>query len=403
MSDPIELARIAVWDPGLGSFHGGFGFLFWGFAAPAGGWALAAVLRDRNEARAGRLFTLGLLPVGLATLFLAPHDQLHRTPRYVLAIGGVAAVALALLVEEAARRAIGAASLVRAGAAIAACLALPVAAPAVWPLVSLAPVADDPPETRAAGELRYLESTGWDLRTMASAWGPLDAATRGGAGLSVYEASEYPVFWTGPTYGVELQNRIWNFDPHPPEKPDAFFFHAPRGSPFYLGTTIERTTVAADPAYRLVASQGEDATTLYLSIDALASHDRQARLADYYRRTAHEMVELTAPSASSMEPGSVVLAPFPFAAGYLVHRADGKLRAEVDPVPTRDLQAAAARWPHHVLYSFGVPVPGAAAARAAGELSYRGGKVTIIRNEPAAVARPSEATREGATGEGDRP
>ncbi len=34
-SDPAELLRIGLWDPGLGTFDGGFGFLFWGFAVPA--------------------------------------------------------------------------------------------------------------------------------------------------------------------------------------------------------------------------------------------------------------------------------------------------------------------------------------------------------------------------------
>lgn len=388
-SDPAEALRIAAWDPGLGSFHGGFGFLFWGFAAPAFAYVFLELFRQRRSSGNGKLFVLALIPIGIATLFLAPHDQLWLTPRYVLAVGGIGAVAVARLGEEAAVRGTGAATLLRGIAVAGALLALPVAAPAVWPLVSLAPVAADAPEIRAAGELRYLEATAWDLRTMASAWAPLDAMTRGGGGLTVYQASDYSVFWTGPTYGVELQNRIWNFEKAPALKPDAFFFHSPRGTPFFVGRKIERKDVAADQDYRLVASNGDDATTLYVLRTALTEHGRLARLADYYGRTERANVVETAASAATMEEGSVVLPFFPLAAGYFVHKADGRLRAEVDPITTKDLASAPARWPGRAIYTFGAAVPGAV-SRPVGEISVRDGKVTIMRNEPVPRSAPTE-------------
>jgi hypothetical protein len=73
---------------------------------------------------------------------------------------------------------------------------------------------------------------------MADGWAPLDAMTRGGAGLTVYQASDNPVFWTAPTFGTELQNRLWNFLPSREQsgvEPEVYYFSGFLGAPLYLG------------------------------------------------------------------------------------------------------------------------------------------------------------------------
>src|SRR5262249_5138542 len=158
--------------------------------------------------------------------------------------------------------------------------------------------------------------------------------------LRVYQATDYRVFWTAQTYGTELQNRIWNFEKSLDREPQAYFFHEPRREALYIGKEVHREDVARDPRYRLIASDGDDATTLYVARSRLAEKNRGSRLAEYYRRLLPALVEQTAPTIPLMEPDSVVAVPFPFAAAYLVHEAEGRLRARVEPLTTKDLDWA---------------------------------------------------------------
>jgi hypothetical protein len=384
LADPREAIRIALWDPGLGSFHGGFGFLFWGFALPAIALTAVREVRDRSAGWVGRLLVLSLWPVGLATLFLVGRADLFVFARLVLSVGAPAFIAFALVIEETRRRLPGAATVLRALAVGSAATALVLMAGSRWPLMSLAPVAADSPRERAVSEFRYLAATAWDLRPMAGAWAPLDAITRAGAGLTVYQATDWPVFWTAPTYGAELQNRIWNFVQDPGHPPEAFLFHSWTGNPFYLGPTISRETVAANPQLRLVASERDGATTLYVSRSALAAKNRGGRLAEYYRITAPSMVSVTEESLGAMEAGSLLLAPFPFAAGYLVHEADGRLRAELHPIATKDQGPSSAAWPDRVIYTLGQAIAGRP-GRIAATLQGSGSAVPLYRNAPASA------------------
>jgi hypothetical protein len=320
-------------------------------------------------------------------VFVSPHTDLWLAPRYSIWVGAIGSIALAMVIEEVARRGAGAAGPLRAAGLLGAALSLPAMAGAVWPVMNLAPVARDRPEVRRLTELRYLKDTAWDLVPMASVWGPLDAITRGGAGLSVYQAGDKSVFWTAPSFGSELQNRIWNFESSPAREPDTYFYHSPRGRPLYIGRRIERSAVATDPRYRLVAGEPGGETALYLSRSALGEHDRARRLADYYRKTSPEIVEATSRSAAAIEPGGLVLAPFPFAAGLLVHEADGRLRGDLQPVLQQDIEGIArSAGQGRVLYTFGAPIEGYE-ARVVEELVVGNGSVPLIRNSWAPLAR----------------
>lgn len=300
----------------------------------------------------------------------------------MLFVGGIVFAATALLIEDAARRAPGAATVLRAAGVLGASLSLLAAAQSVWPFVGLQPAAEDPPETRKLTELRHLGNAGWDIGPMTGVWAPLDEMTRRGAGLSVYQAGNPDVFWTAPTFGTELQNRIWNFEQAPTREPDAFFFHSPGRTPLYIGRAIPRAAVAADPRYRLVAAAGDGAMTLYVSAAALAEKGRDARLAEYYRLTAPSVVKATAPTVAGMTAGSVVLVPFPLAAGYLVHKADAALFAEVQPIVAADLEAAVQRVGRgRVIYTLDTAISGMN-QRTVATFSRAGKVMTLIQNEP---------------------
>lgn len=422
LKDPVDVLRIAVWDPGLRTFNGGLGFVFWGLGLAAWARLLARRLRGRDAHVAqldghvasrdahvapldghvasldapvalrgsrpwlsARVLVLGLVPVGIFSLFLTPFADLALTPRYVLAIGGIAFVALALAIEEAAGSRTGAATGMRAAGVLGAALGLVVAAGSNRPLLDLSPVAAETPQVRRLGEMHYLPYGLRALGLMAEGWAPLDAMTRDGGGLIVYQATDFKIFWTSPTFGTDLQNRIWNFldSNDRPADPDAFFFHSPSREPLYLGKEIRRETVAADPRYELVASNGDDVTTLYVLRARLAEKGRRQRLVDYYATLRPTLVRETAPAAQAAKEGSVLLATFPLASAFLVHEAQGRLRAELIPVTTKELQAEGARRSDRPVYTLGVSLDGRRVS-VVGDITVLGQAVSIVRNEPVA-------------------
>ncbi len=275
-------------------------------------------------------------------------------------------------------------------------MALLAAAQAAWPSVNLAPLAGDPPAVRKLTELRYLSVAAGDLGRMSVGWAPLDVMTRDGAGLTVYEAADKDEFWTAPTFGVELQNRIWNFQQAPTADPEAFFYHLspkdlPEGQPLYIGREIPRTAVATDPRFRLVAASENGATTLYVSTAALAEKGRWKRLVEYYRLTAPRAVVATAQIAAAMTPDSIVLVPFPLAAGFIVHQEDGLLKAEVTPVVTADLPAVVERLGRRrTIYTLDAQITGMK-NQPVTIFKVSGKGVTLVRNEPLPPAGPQGA------------
>jgi hypothetical protein len=388
-ADPAEAVRVGLRDPGLGTFHGGFGFLFWGFAAPVVLLQVTRWLRQPAPRPATRLLLLSLLPYGLATLFLVGHADLFVFARLVLVVGAPVFISLAVLVSDVRGRLPGAATALRALAVGGAASALVLTAAARWPLMSLRPVAADTREQRSLSAFRYLAWTNWDHRPLSIAWTPLDEITRGGAGLTVYQAADWAVFWTASTYGTELQNRIWNFVRDAAHPPQAFLFHSRTGTPFYVGREIHRETIAADPAFRLIAASRGDVTTLYVARAALADRNRAPRLARYYRLADPAMVANTEHGLDALEPGAVLLARFPFAGGYLVHEGEGRLRPELYPIAVKDLEQAAAAWRDRVVYTTGQPLAGRS-IRVVAFLEEEGAPaVPLLRHD----AAPKDAVR----------
>ena len=385
--DPLEALRVGVWDPGLGTFHGGFGFLFWGFAVPAVGLQLVRLAQDRRARSVSRLLLLSLLPFGLATLFLVGHADLFVFARLILVAGAPVFVGYAALVGETRGRLPGAGTALRALAIVAVGSSLLLMAAARWPLLTLQPIAADSPAERALSPFRYLAAANWDHRPLSLAWAPLDEITSGGRGLTVYQSADWPVFWTASTYGRELQNRLWNFVQDPAHPPEAFLFHSRTGAPFHLGRTVTRDAIGADARYRLIAASRSDVTTLYVATAALATRERGERLARYYRVSEADMVANTATALADLDPDAVVVARFPFAAGFIVHESDRRLRPALRPTAVSDFARAVAALTDRVVYTTGFVIPGRTSRPVAWLQEAGSPAVPLLRHEPAGQER----------------
>jgi hypothetical protein len=386
LTDPSQALKIAAWDPGLRTFDGGLGFVFWGLGLAAWAWLFTRRVRGAgSDWRSAKTLTLGLVPVGVFSLFLAPFDTFAQTPRYVLVVGGLAFVALGAVIEQASSSGTGVASVLRGAGVLGAGMAVVLAAGSNAPLLDLSPAAAEPAPVRKLGEAHYLRYSMRPMAVMAEGWAPLDAMTANGAGLTVYQATDFERFWTGPTFGTDLQNRVWNFLPSRDQAsdPDAYYFHSLSGAPLYLGKEIHRETVAADPRYELVATAPDDVMTVYVAKRTLAEKGRRGRLIDYYKTLRPKLVNDTAPIAEAIPEGQVLLATFPFASAFLVHEYEGRLRAELVPLAKADLESESARHADRAVYTIGAPIAGRRAS-AVREFAVSGRSFSLFLNEPVA-------------------
>ena len=387
VADPFEAIRVALWDPGLGTFHGGFGFLFWGFAVPVVALQARRCAQERRAPPVSRLLLLSLLPFGLATLFLVGHADLFVFARLVLVVAAPVFIGYALLVDETRGLLPGAGTALRALAIVAVGSSLLLMAAARWPLLNLRPAAADSAGARALSPFRHLASANWDHRPLSLAWAPLDEITSGGRGLTVYQSADWPVFWTASTYGRELQNRIWNFVQDPAHPPEAFLFHTRTGAPFHLGRVVTRESIGADPRYRLIAATRGDVTTLYVAAAALTARERGDRLARYYRVAEPEMVTTTASALADLAADAALVARFPFAAGFIVHEADRQLRPVLYTTAVSDFARAVSSLTDRVVYTTGYAIAGRTSRPVAWLQEAGSPAVPLLRHEPVGQER----------------
>ena len=367
-------------DPGLGSFHGGFGVVVWGMAAPA---AAVCMLQALRAALRGQgwfpLAFWGQIVVGGLAQLLNPSEAVQFTARYVVFTAAMGLVALAVVLPSMVDRLPGFGSIARAVCVAAAGLAVIQLADYRWPSFQIAPAVADWRSDRYTSEYTYLQQAPWDLPSLSHAWAPLDYLTRPGPGWSVYMACGYSVFWTAPTFGSRLQNRVWNFGDASADAPDAFIFHTDaRGGPlYYVGRTITPQAVAADARYELITHTRD--TQLWAKQELLEQPAVAARLADYYRKTYGPTLEAARSVQPLLAPDGVVITASPLGYGLRVLSLSGQLAVPVHLVPDNGEAALAARIGARKVYTVGEAMPGFA-SRPLARLAAGRASVTIYEN-----------------------
>ena len=295
-----------VQDPGIGSFNGGFGLVFWGLGLPAIGWCLfragqAALRRDWLPG----LFWAHVPLVWAIYLLQINTLRLQFNQRLILVLVGFGLLALALALRRFREDYPSVPPVIRSVCVVTSFLVVMSAAGYHWPATGIsAPVADWRNENRTS-DYKYFDEQTWDLPLLADAWEPLDYLTRGRDGWDVFTAAPWGISWTTPVYGSRLQNRVWNFrqpqvgffqdEPRgfprqPAEHPDAFIFHRMYQAPlFYLGREITPDMVWSSGRYEL--ARHTPTTQFWVNRRHFDDDSVTRRLVEFYSLTYGEEIE----------------------------------------------------------------------------------------------------------------
>jgi hypothetical protein len=366
-------------DPGLGSLHGGFGAVFWGLSVPSILFCFAAgarrALRERDLFPA--LFW-GQCFVALPAFAMIPVESMPFDVRYVLFVTGLGLAALALAMKRL-EQFPGAGFVVRVFCVAASVLAVVQLAGYRWPSYQIRQAVEDRLADRYTSEYRYLRQAGWDLPSLSYAWDPLDFLTRDGDGWSVYMACGYSVFWTAPSFGSRLQNRIWNFAPRAGEWPQAFLFHYDRrGRPLYfVGPPITPEAVRDHGGYDLVAQT--PFTRLWVKSSLLRRSDVSDRLAAYDATAFPQALRAAEPLLGALQGDGVVITSSPLGYGFRHLFLTGESPLPVHLTPPNQEEVFAARSGASRIYTIGRPLAGYR-ARPVAYLQSPQGRLAIYEN-----------------------
>jgi len=287
---------LLFYDIGRGSYHGGYGTIFWVIALPLVIYYwMTSIIKIRNNGGWIESLLWAQVPIGIFLLFLVPIADFGLSPRfslYVIAIGFLA-LGKFFYCEESKKLAIRTFQILCLFSAIISINFL-----STMNLPSYAiqfPLKDIQNKTYTT-ETKYLKLSG----SMAFVWKALEAldflTINRSNGLNSYLAISGELYWTSPIYGTNLQNKIWNFQSNPSSKPDALIYCFSRfGDIGYLGKIISVRDVLRDTDYQLVIGQMN--TFLFIKKSFFDDTQKQ-RLADFYKISYPEMIQ----KARSLKP-----------------------------------------------------------------------------------------------------
>jgi hypothetical protein len=356
---PVDALLYPLQDPGIGSLHGGFGVLFWGLGTPALAWCVA---RAVGAARRGDWLPLAFWaqPLAAFALYIATvnRDGLQWDQRYVLAVTGLALVALALLLRELRRGLPGAVPVLRAACVGASALALVHLGASVVPHYQVAAAAAD----RAAGtdtsDRRYFNAYTGFVGELGAAWDPLDYLTRGGPGMSVVIALPYLAYSIAPAFGSEAQNRLLDLEPGNAEEPDAVVFaeRRPDLPLFSPGRRLPPPAVRGSGRYELVAQAPH--VELWVRGARLAEPGLRERLVSFYAKAHAADIARLRPQVRALPAGVEVLASSPLGPALKYLSLTGELPAPVRLVRPGTEAAEAGRLGLARAVTLDLPLPG---------------------------------------------
>jgi hypothetical protein len=286
LHDPVSFSLSYMFqDPGLGSFHGGLGAIFWGLGVPAMAYCLYKAVRAATRSDFFPALFWGQVPLTFFVYFLQiSSSRLQFNQRLILVVVGFGLLALGIVLKKLRAEFPESITVIRSFCVAASALAVVHLAGYGWPSFQIKqPVADLISENRTS-DYKYFAQSPWDLPLLASAWVPLDFLTHSGQGWTVYTAAPWGILWTAPVFGNRIQNKIWNFQRGPESYPDAFIFHRmDRTDLYYVRRKITSENVWSDRRFELVT--GTPTTQLWARSKLLYEPETRKRLVAYYEKT----------------------------------------------------------------------------------------------------------------------
>jgi len=334
LHDPVGFSLSYMFqDPGLGSFHGGFGAVFWGLGFPALIFCIYKAARADVRRDFFPLLFWGHVPLTFFVYFLQIHSpRLDLNQRLILVVIGFGLLALGIALQKLREAFPKAVPVIRSFCIAASMLAVVQLAGYVWPSFQLKqPVADYINDTRTS-EYKYFAQSPWELPLLRAAWEPLDFLTRPGSGWSVYTAAPWSLSWTAPVFGSRIQNRVWNFQHEPENDPDAFIFHRMNDLDlYYVGKRITPVNVWSDGRYELVTQT--QATQFWVKSSLLREPETGQRLVTWYARTFGPDIGALRLVADRLPDYDVLLTASPWGHGLKYLFLTGTIKTPVHLVP----------------------------------------------------------------------
>jgi len=346
-------------DPGLGSFHGGFGVVFWGLGIPAIVFCLykavqAALRRDFFPA----LFW-GHVPLTFFVYFLQiSSSRLQFNQRLILVVIGFGLLALGIVLKKLRTELPLSVPVIRSFCLAVSMLAVIHLAGYNWPSYQVKqPVADWINDEQTT-DYKYFAQTTWELPLLRAAWEPLDFLTKTGDGWSVYAAAPWSLSWTAPVFGSRIQNQVWNFRQDPvgffqqepvgfyqqesADNPDAFIFHRMNDAPlFYLGRKITPEHVWSDGHFEIVTQT--PTTQFWAKSSLLLNPETRERLVTWYERTFKSDIHALEFIVGRLPDDGALVTASPWGHGLKYMSLTGALQMPVHIVPPGKVRHQARR------------------------------------------------------------
>lgn len=244
-----EIFGLFLYDTGIGSFHGGYGIIFWGIAIPSWIYFFIKSIMIKNRSRSVNIFILLQLLTGFLFLFLVPSFKFHRSPRLTIFMIGIGILAVGKLIEEFESQKIYK-NTILLSCCVFSFLSTFQLARAKLPSYAIDIPIYDILSKKDYSQMRYLR---FASSSSSFLWETLDYITLNyRKGLDCYFASSV-LDYAGPIYGSRLQNRVWNFKEDKSKMPDAFIFliHDEENVKYY-GKKITIDEVLNNNNYKLI-------------------------------------------------------------------------------------------------------------------------------------------------------
>ncbi len=278
---PAKYALLFIEDTGLGSFHGGFGLTFLGIAFPC--WVFVFLKSIQQFRLSKNLIPIGIwvqFILGYWILFMVPLGQLYLCPRYSIFIIPIGLLAMGTILSITKNK-------IYTTAIKTLCCIFSILAVVELAIVRLPSYRIDAPikdliAGKNVSKNKYLKFSSF-MPSISYSWELLDLLTKDDPkGLSCYVAIDGQFYFVAPTYGINLQNRVWNLQNDVSTKPDALIYYLnARGDAFYFKTKIPLEEAMNDPYYELILKINQE-SYLFVRKDFIDQPSKRKLLAQFH-------------------------------------------------------------------------------------------------------------------------